>query len=173
MEMGGCSQEVVDELVKALPGLRQWAVRFSTIEYDADSLVTDAIINFLKDPTRYNNVQGPLRNLLFSYIKNKSVDFQRSYNRKYRKMFREHLRRGAPLFVLPVECVDESKSDLEKSVDDQLQSMPIRLAISFRLAVLHDTPHREIAALLQTSVGNVRSMVYRVRARLREALAAA
>lgn len=169
--MDTVSQEVAAELAEVIPHLQRWGVAFAHPEYDVDTLVTDAIINFLKDPSRYVPSKGPLKNLLFSYLKNKAVDFRKSYNRKYKKRFRSYIRWRAPLFVMPKEH-DES-SDLHAAVDRQLAIMPSRLAQVFRMYAFDGKGYADIAATLNISANYAKCLVHRARVRLRAALSAA
>lgn len=161
------------ELTAVIPHLRRWAARFETREYDADSLVSDTIISFLERPFRYAPGRGSLRNFLFTSLKNKSVDFYKSYNRDYRKKFRLYLRHEARTYVDsdPGESILEC--DLLVEIDRRLEVLPKKLSEAFRLFAFENKDYAQIAQALETSYANVKSMVHRARIKLREHLLSA
>ena len=162
---------MIEELTKLVPGLRTWATKFSGRHYDTDDLVSDVIISFLERPDRWDPSKGPLRNYLFSCVRNRSFDALRTYNRKGRKRLRRYLRTEAPLYLIE-ECPisrEETKLDLEKKVD----LLPKRLSEPFRLFALEGKKYREIAELLGIREGYAKCLIHRARVKLRELLASA
>lgn len=169
--MDRVSPVLASELVEVIPHLRRWGEKFEHPEYDVDSLVTDTVITFLKDPSRYDPSKGSLKNVLFSYLKNKAVDFRKSYHRKYKAKFRSYLRSRAPLFVVPKE--PEEPSNLHAIVYQHLEKMPSTQALAFRLFAFHGKKYTDIAATLQISQGYAKLLVHRARVRLRASLSVA
>lgn len=168
-------QRLEQELSSVIPHLRSWAARFETKEYDADLLVSDTVISFLERPESYNPKFGSLRNFLFSFLKNKALDFTKSYNRKYKKQFRLYLRRSAPTYVKadPATHLEEQERDLFREIDRQLETLPPRQAEAFRLFAFKNMGCLEIAEIMEVAPSNVKSMIHRIRIKLRRYLRSA
>lgn len=170
--MDPCSKELRAQLEEAIPHLRRWAVRFDSPEYDADLLVSDTVISFLQDPGQYNPASGSLKNFLFSYIKNKAIDFRRGYYRKYRERFRRYLRSGAPKFVSE-ETPDFDANELKSNIERELQCVSARVAQIFRLFAFDGKGYEEIAQEIGTTVSAVKTAIHRARRQLKSRFQAA
>lgn len=165
--MNPIDRRLEEELLAAVPHLRRWASRFATREYDADQLVQDTVVSFLERPEVYIPERGSLRNLLFASLKNKALDFSKSYNRIYKKEFRLYLKRRTKLFEMPAPANDLAQDGLLQEVERNLERMPQRLSEAFKLFAIEGKNHLEIAQIMNLSRGNVRLMLYRARIRLR------
>ena len=161
----------MDELANILPNLRTWAKKFSGSHYDPDDLVTDVIIRFLQRPDRYNPSKGPLRNYLFSCIRNQSWDALRAYNRKGREKLREHFSRKVPTYV--PDDQQAAANEFAARVERQINLLPKRLSEPMRLFAIEGKKYREIAELLGIREGYAKCLIHRARVMLRAILSAA
>lgn len=163
--------DIAEELTRIFQDLRAWATKFSGPHYEADDLVADVVIRFLERKDRYDASKGPLRNYLFSCIRNRSLDALKAYDRKGRKRLRTYLRNEMPLYTTDEEgaSLKELRLDLEQSV----QSLPKRLAEPFRLFAIEGRNYHEISELLGVRQEYVRSLIHRARAKVQERMGAA
>lgn len=167
---GGLGAQVEAELVGILPGLLIWARKHATRQYDAESMVTDTVITFLQNPGRYQPSKGTLKRFLSSCLRNKALDFNKNYHRRYMEDFRLHLSRGIPLFIEQKEDAPLWHDRLMGQVEAQLRLMSRERSSAFRLFVFGGKRHKEIAQELGTSVGAVKTNIFRAKASLREYL---
>lgn len=163
--------DITEELARIFPDLRPWAAKFSGPHYDPDDLVADVVIRFLERKDRYDASKGPLKNYLFSCIRNRSLDALKAYDRKGRKRLRMYLRNEIPLYTTDEErtSLEELRTDFEQSV----QSLPRRLAEPFRLFALEGKDYHEISELLGVRREYVRALIHRARAKVQERMGAA
>ena len=73
--------------------------------------------------------------------------------------------RGAPAAADPVE-----RWEMLQAIRSALSSLPLQFRVAVTLALIEDRPYEEIAAALGTSVGTVKSRVFRGLRRLRREL---
>lgn len=161
------------ELVECLPHLRRWSKRFDRREYDAESLVSDTIISLLQKPSKYDPARGSLRNLLFTDMKNKAVDFLKLENRAYRAKFRNYLRNGIPLYTKDRRDSVEDADFLKMRIERLLEDLPARAQTVFKLFAFDGKSYQEISAALGISYPYVKAMVHRARIHLRQHFRAA
>jgi RNA polymerase sigma factor (sigma-70 family) len=156
-----------DELSEVLPGLRSWALKFSGPHYDVDDLVSDTMIDILEHPWKWVPERGPLRNLMFSMVRNRSMDAKRGYYRGYRQLFRQHLRHGIPLYVMDQPDEEPEAVDWKGKIEQCLEEISKGPAQAFRLFAIEGKSIEEVAQTLAVSRHNAKSMIHRARVKLR------
>lgn len=156
-----------DELSELIPGLRSWALKFSGPHYDVDDLVSDTVIDILEHPWKWVPERGPLRNLMFSMLRNRSMDAKRFYHRQYRQRFRQYLRQEAPLYITELPEDEPEAVDWKGKVEQCLGEIPKGPAEAFRLFAIEGKSINEVAQSLAVSPDNAKSMIYRARLKLR------
>ncbi len=62
------------------------------------------------------------------------------------------------------------QSELQVAIDEALQKLPENQRTALVLRTYEDLPYEEIAAILETSVGSVKSLLFRARTSMRELL---
>jgi RNA polymerase sigma factor (sigma-70 family) len=156
-----------EELSSLLPGLHAWAVKHSGKHYDADDLLSDTIIYFLEHPDKYSPSKGKLINLLFSHIKNRSVDARRTYYRQFRVRARDVIRYRFPRFHSEEDDCGHVDGRLHEKVETGLLQISARRADAFRLFASGKS-YDEIALLMNTSRSSAKVLIYHARRFLRE-----
>jgi len=162
---------VREELELLLPDLRTWAKKFAGPHYDVDDLVTDVIIKFLERADRFKPERGPLKNYLFSCIRNRAFDAMKAYHRKGQQRLRKYLHEEAPLYITDEQ--QASGIELRMELEDRVQRLPKRLAEPFRLFALEGRGYPEIAQMMGVQPAYVKSLIHRARAKIRELFDAA
>ena len=164
---------MAEELSKVLPGLESWAKKHSGAHYDAEDLLVDTVIDILEHPWKWKPERGSLRNLMFSMLRNRSTDAIRTYNRDFRKRFREVIRYRTPFHLVTLPDEEPVTKDLKGKLERCLHWMPIKMAEAFRLVAFEGKSIVDAAQILSLSAGNVKTLLYRARARLQSFLESA
>lgn len=152
------------------------ASRLSGSSAEAEDLVQEAYIRAFRFFHRYDETL-PFTSWLYRILANVHIDSVRRKSRLKTISLETNFTESNSTRDLPDEAAAPDRVLLDDMVDETvqfgLQSMTAEFRIAVLLADVEGMAYEEIAEVMQTSVGTVRSRIHRGRKQLREYLRAA
>lgn len=150
-----------------------FAYRLTGNAADAEDLVQETYLRAFRFFHRYD--EGlPFVNWLCRIMSNANIDTMRKKGRLKTTSIDQQNAMGAPIMELPDRNAMPDRALIEQSLDDGLQDGLNAIAPEFRTAVLladvEGLEYEEIAQVMSTSIGTVRSRIHRGRKQLRRFL---
>lgn len=151
---------------------------FRSLGFDrgrAEELAQDTLTRVYQKLDRYEP-RGTFEAWLFSVGRNLAIDLLRRERRfrpqpmgEQQDLYGDHLRRGGREFLRPGERME--RDETAALVRGALAKVPPVFRETLVLADLEELPYEQIAARLRTTIGTVKSRVFRGRAALAAAIA--
>jgi RNA polymerase sigma-70 factor (ECF subfamily) len=167
-------QELFESLLRATSAQAfQLAFRLTGNRVDAEDLVQEAYIRAYRFFHRYDS-SLPFSAWLYRILTNAHIDEVRRRNRfKLASLDEPHPETGTP-----VDYADSSPNpeallvndQMESEIQEGIQAMTPEFRIAVLLADMEGLSYEEIAEVMETSIGTVRSRIHRGRKQLRNYL---
>ena len=149
-----------------------FAYRLTGNPYDAEDLLQEATIRAFRFFHKYDD-RYAFQNWLFRILANTHIDLVRRRSRF--KTISIERPEGSPAWDIADTDADADRDLLAGYLDAPLQNALMAINAEFRMAVLladvEGMAYEEVAEVMQTSVGTVRSRIHRGRKQLRAHLA--
>ncbi len=175
--LGSNSSELFEELLKKTHAQAfHLALRLTGSRTDAEDLVQEAFVRAFRFFQRYDS-SLPFSSWLYRILTNAHIDEVRRRGKlKTSSLDEPHWDTGA-LLELPDETHSPEKlmmtSEMEAEVQEGLSLMTPDFRIAVLLADMEGMSYEEVAQIMGTSVGTVRSRIHRGRKQLRRYLLSA
>ncbi len=133
-------------------------------EHDAEDITQEVFLAAFNHLASYNAKRASLQTWLFTIARNRCVN--------YLKRKRPVIDGEAIANAQRAACSDESaRSEFWSRLDKALDALPIEQKTAFVLAEIACLPYTEIAHIEKTTLGTVKSRIYRAKQRLRAVMA--
>jgi len=154
------------------------AYRLSGNANDAEDLTQEAFVRAFRNFEDYEG-DKPFENWIYRIVTRLFLDMRRSRNRRVQTVSYDATwstdQDDALAFQIPDETMSPEKALLEKTYSDELEQVLSLLTPEQRLLVtladVEGMPHKDIAAIIGSPVGTIRSRLHRMHKFLREQLA--
>ncbi len=149
------------------------AYRLTGSAVEAEDLVQESFVRAFRFFGRYRE-DLPFANWLYRIMCNAHIDSVRRRGRLRTTSLELHTENGSSTLEIPDLESSPDRELLERSMDDHVQECLVDMNPEFRTAVLladvEGMAYEEIAVVMETSVGTVRSRIHRGRKQLRRML---
>lgn len=154
------------------------AYRLSGNANDAEDLTQEAFVRAFRNFEDYEG-DKPFENWIYRIVTRLFLDLRRSRSRRVQTVSYDATwnadQDDAVAFQIPDESMSPEKALFEKTLSDDLEQVLKLLTPEQRLLVtladVEGMPHKDIAAIIGSPVGTIRSRLHRMHKFLREQLA--
>lgn len=160
-------EEVQFLIAREIPQLRRFARVLARDAADADDLVQDTLEKALRKWTRWRR-QGSVRSWLFTIQYRLFLDRHRSNARKMEAGLATDIDSEGPATAETITRPAQEQQLMLKHVLAALRVIPAEQRTVLALVSLEGLSYDEVATIMMTPVGTVRSRLYRAREALRE-----
>jgi RNA polymerase sigma-70 factor (ECF subfamily) len=140
---------------------------------EAEDLVQETFLRAFRFFHRYNE-DLPFANWLYRIMCNAHIDSVRRRKRIKTMSLEQPVGNGSSTWEIPDPDASPDRDLLDSTMDEHVQSSLLEMNAEFRTAVLladvEGLAYEEVAAIMGTSVGTVRSRIHRGRKQLRKML---
>lgn len=159
--------EVQSLIAHEIPQLRRFARVLARDAADADDLVQDTLEKALRKWTRWRR-QGSVRSWLFTIQYRLFLDRRKSNARKMEAGTAADIDADGPATAGTISHPAQEQQLMLKHVFAALWIIPAEQRTVLALVALDGLSYDEVASIMKTPVGTVRSRLYRAREALRE-----
>ena len=146
------------------------ALRLTANSAEAEDLVQETFVRAYRFFHRYDE-SLPFTNWLYRIMSNAHIDAVRRKGRLKTTSLEQPAPNGTSTLELPDLCATPDRVMLDQTMDENVQAALMTMTPEFRTAVLladvEGMAYEEIADVMNTSVGTVRSRIHRGRKQLR------